>query len=455
MTVTDTTLAREADVSDLAPPKTYLLRADRAKWSVFQLALVTMLSSLDRQVFSVLLVPIQKSLKVSDTAMGLLTGTAFALVYAVVAVPIARLADRMNRRNLIASAMVIWSIATAACGLAYNFLHLMVARVTVGVAEAAVGPAGNSIIADIVPARRRGTAFGVLLVGSAIGFAAGAALAGYLSDRFGWHAALAGVGLPGIILALLFFLTVPEPMRGRQDGDRVGLRSDSTVMDCLRYCAGTRTLRAFIPAYFFHMFYYAGWLVWAPAFLMRVHHLSATHMGALLGMIIASAVFANIATGMISDRLAARYGERWRAYLNAGALIAAAPLMVAALFEPDLKIAFALILAYSFVAGGLTTNSTTIHVAVSPPHMRGAITSIVYLLGNAIAGGTAPLIIGTINDLLKPAYGEDAVRYSLIILPACMLISALFYFLVSRNLEKDLQMIEANTAGKQASRTTN
>ncbi|HEY8521719.1 MAG TPA: MFS transporter, partial [Gammaproteobacteria bacterium] len=173
---------------------------------------------IDRGVLGVLVEPIKAELQISDTAMGLLTGLAFAVFYSVMGVPIARLADRWSRVNVLALAITLWSLATAACGAAWNYLSLFVARSLTGVGEAGGSPPSHSLISDYFPISQRATALAIYAMSVPIGTAIGNFTSGWSNVYLGWRWTFALVGLPGLLVALLVWLTLKEPPRGYSDG---------------------------------------------------------------------------------------------------------------------------------------------------------------------------------------------------------------------------------------------
>jgi len=189
--------------------------------SHFALALLVVVYTfnfIDRQILSILIEPIKLELGLNDTQMGLLTGFAFALFYATLGIPIARYADRANRRNLIAAALGVWSIMTAVSGLAGNFWHLLIARIGVGVGEAGCSPPAHSIIADYFPAEKRATALGIYSLGIPVGIMFGLFAGGWINEYFGWRIAFFVVGIPGLVLAVIVRFTMREPERGMAEG---------------------------------------------------------------------------------------------------------------------------------------------------------------------------------------------------------------------------------------------
>jgi len=414
----------------------------RRTWIVVVLALVSFLAATDRNILSVLLVPIQDDLKVSDTAMGALTGAAFSLVYASAALPLAWLADRTNRRNFLAVAVAFWSAMTALCGLAGSYMQLMLTRFGVAFGEAGHGPAGMSMVADVYPASKRGAAISVLTIGSALGFSAGAFIAGLLNDHFGWKGALMAVGAPGLLVAGLLFLTVPEPKRGAQDGAAAAV-SPVSVLSGLKTLSAVRTFWPLMLGMIFLNVAFMGWLHWLPAFLMRIHHLSTTQMSAIFGLIVGvGGVVSNIFAGVISDRLSRR-GARWRMYYCVAMGVVSVPLLVVGLMLRDATLAVSCMMAYTLAAGGLTTVTSAAAISIAPANLRA---SMVALIGFAVAvfgGGFAPLLIGLLNDALKASLGVEAIRYTLLVGPIGIGLAALMFLIASRSIDQDAEVVGA------------
>ncbi|MCP3730682.1 MFS transporter [Sphingomonas sp. MG17] len=174
-------------------------------------------SYMDRQILAILQEDIRRDLLLSDTQLGLLAGFAFAIFYATLGLPVARLADRGNRVNIIAIALALWSAMTGLCGLAQNFVQLLLARIGVGIGEAGSSPPSHSIIADLYPPEKRAGAMGIYSLGVVLGTAGGAMIGGSLAHFFGWRVAMFAVGVPGILLALVIKWLVVEPRRGLSD----------------------------------------------------------------------------------------------------------------------------------------------------------------------------------------------------------------------------------------------
>ena len=185
------------------------------------LTLTYFFSYMDRQILAILLERIKADLVLTDTQLGLLSGLVFAIFYATLGIPVARLADRTSRRNIIAVSLTIWSAMTALCGLAQNFTQLMLFRIGVGIGEAGSSPPSHSIIADLYPPEKRASAMAVYSLGVVLGAGFGTLIGGVVAHAYGWRIAMMTVGLPGIVLAVVVRLFMVEPRRGLSDVSRV------------------------------------------------------------------------------------------------------------------------------------------------------------------------------------------------------------------------------------------
>src|SRR6201998_119882 len=178
------------------------------------LTLVYALNFLDRTIFNVLIEPIKKEFALSDTTMGLLAGFGFVLFYSLLGIPIARVADRINRRNIVALAFAFWSAMTLLCGMAKSVGTLALARTGVGIGESAGTPASQSLIADLFDKNERPRALGIYAIGTYLGVFLGYFIGGWVNQHYGWRTAFFSAGLPGVALAALLWLTIAEPKRG-------------------------------------------------------------------------------------------------------------------------------------------------------------------------------------------------------------------------------------------------
>ena len=184
------------------------------KYVIFLLLLVHMFNLMDRQIINVLSPAIQQDFSLNDFQVGILTGLPFALLYAIFGFPIARLADKKNRVKIISVCLAFWSLMTALCGMAQNFVHILLARAGVGIGEAGCNPPAHSLISDYFPREQRATALGIYSIGLTAGSFFGILAGGYLASTLGWRWAFIILGIPGVVLGLIVRLTLKEPIRG-------------------------------------------------------------------------------------------------------------------------------------------------------------------------------------------------------------------------------------------------
>ncbi len=289
-------------------------------WTLLLLLFVYTMSFTDRQIIGILMQPIKTEFGVSDTAMGLLSGLAFALFYSALGVPMARYADHANRRNFVAYCCGAWSAMTALCGMAVGFWTLALARVGVAVGEAGGTPPSLSMVADHYPPGKRGRAMSVYMLGPQLGIIFGLALGGWIAHQYGWRQAFLWMAIPGIAAALLLRFTGVEPRRGAWEASAAGPGAGSAPAAPVRepFGAVARDLwqsKAFVRVTLAGlMLGFAGYGigVWTPSFLVRSHGLSLKDAGAAMGLLGGlAAVVGTLIAGWLSDRLARR-DARWR-----------------------------------------------------------------------------------------------------------------------------------------------
>ena len=259
------------------------VQAPRAWYVVIVLGLVYALNIADRYVMSVLIEPIKADLHLSDSAIGFLTGVSLAIFYVTAGIPIATLADRVNRTRLIALALGAWSLVTALCGLTRTYWQLVAARVLVGVGEAGGTPPSASLISDHFGWRRRALALSIYSVGASIGSMIGSG-AGFISDLWGWRSTFLVLGIPGVALAVLLVLTVREPRRGRLDAHGAA-PSGADFREVIRYARSTPSLLHCYAASFLYCLWSWGLMWWTPSYLVRSQHMTLSAAGQSLAWI--------------------------------------------------------------------------------------------------------------------------------------------------------------------------
>lgn len=408
-----------------------------AYYVLSMLFLVLATSLIDRNILGILLEDIKADLQISDTQLGLLTGPAFAVTNAIAGIPLARLADRWSRRDIVAWGLLAWSVLTALQGWTRTFGMLLVARIGVGIGEASTGPSAHSLISDYFPLRQRATAISIYTIGGHLGVWFAFLVGGWLSEAYSWRTALVAVGLPGIVLAFLFRFTIREPVRGAIEG-QVDTGEAVPLGDLVRILGRLSTFRHLAMA--LPLFVCAPYVlnIWGPTFLIRVHGLTKTEIGLWFGLVIGVAGgLGAIAGGLLSDRLARR-DRRWYAWLPAWATLGAVPFYVGFVLAPDPWIALLLLFPTVLLNATSIAPLWAANQAISPLRTRATSYAVIHLGLSAISGGLAPLIVGALNDLLDPRFGEHAIRYSLFLLVGTNVWGALHAYMAGKRLPGDL-----------------
>jgi predicted MFS family arabinose efflux permease len=315
-------------------------------YALFILTVAYTSNYLDRSIVGILAEPIKKELLLSDTELGLLTGFAFAMFYATLGIPIALLSDRANRRNIIAIAITVWSVMTALCGAAQNYTQLLIARIGVGIGEAGASPPSHSMIADMYAPHERSRALAVYALGVYIGGMLGFLIGAYVSTIWGWRAAFYVVGLPGLIIALLVWLTVKEPQRGLADGLDPTMRPKRTLRETIAalgiafaFMWRSKACRHIVIGVTLTSFVGYGGVMWAAPFLERSFGIPRMQVGVILGPIVGFlGGFGVLLGGYLADRLSKRH-LRWNAWIIGIAKFAAAPLILAFYLTADFNTA--------------------------------------------------------------------------------------------------------------------
>jgi predicted MFS family arabinose efflux permease len=376
----------------------------------------------------------------SDTQLGLLGGAAFGLFYAAVGLPVALLADRGNRRTLIAVAVGLWSVMTALCGLATGFGSLFLARVGVGVGEAGGTPPAHSLISDLFPPERRAFALGILYLYVPLGFLIGYSSGGWLDEHVGWRLAFVLVGLPGVLLALIVRLTVREPQRGAAEGIAAADPAPS-LRSTLRVFSRRRSLRHLPLAGAVHGIGAFAAAVWLPSYFVRAFGVGSTEAGLWIALAYgAGGIVGVLCGGALADRVVARTGDpRWYAWGSAAVVAATVPCSALVYLAPSLGLAVAA-LVVAMTLWHMFLGPVTATLQALAGLRRRAVAAALYLfLVNLVSTGLGPLAVGAASDLLGPRLGSDALRYALlVIVTSTSAWAAAHFFWAARSLPADL-----------------
>ena len=421
--------------------------ADEHGWYAYYvlalLWLVYVFNFVDRQVLAILLEPIKKDLGASDTAMGFLSGFAFALFYTVAGIPIARWADRGTRRTIITIGLALWSGMTALSGMARGFVELAAARVGVGIGEAAGSPPAHSLLSDYFPPHRRATALGIYAAGVYVGVMLAFVGGGYVATHFTWRTAFLLVGLPGLPLAALVRLTVREP--ARTAGQGVAASDDRPSLgEVLRFLASKRSFVFVVVAAAFNTLAGYAVLTWGASFLRRVHAMPIGQVGTSLGLIVGiGGTLGSWLGGVLADRLGQR-DPRWYGLVSAIVSALGVPFAVVFLLAPSASMALVAFTPYYVLAQMYIGAMLAVTQGVVTPRMRATASAVVLFVLNLFGLGLGPLVVGALNDTLKARLGDVAIRYSLLGVVAVSALSVPFFLAASRFLRADLGGGEPN-----------
>lgn len=399
------------------------------------LFVVYVFNFIDRQILSILLQPIKEDLQVSDTAMGFLTGFAFAVFYALAGLPLARVADRWVRRSLIALSLATWSLMTAASGLARNFTDLALARVGVGIGEAGCTPPAHSLLSDYFPPERRATVLAVYACGIYMGVGLGFWLGGWLNDAFGWRVAFMVIGLPGVAMAVVVRFTVREPPRGMSERTAATSRSYS-LGETWRFLTRLPSGRRISLGAAFQAFVGYGLGAWIPAFFIRLHGMTPGELGLWLSWItgIGGAIGA-FSGGWLADRWV-RDQPKARAYISLVGALCSIPFIVAALVLENTTLALLSFFPANIFGTMWIGPAGSIVQDLAPPAMRATASAVFIFILTMIGLGAGPQTVGILNDLIGT---PDAIRYSLLgVAVSTSLLSAVFFWLTGKTLERDI-----------------
>lgn len=386
---------------------------DRDRWYV--LAVMTVVYALniaDRFSISTLIEPIRLELQLTDSGVAFLTGVALALFYVTIGIPIALLADKANRRNILVIALALWSAMTAVCGLAQNYWQLLLARFGVGIGEAGGTPPATSLLADKFPASKRPMALTIFALGACLGAWLGSSVAGSVADKGGWRAAFLALGIPGLVVALIAWLTVREPRRGQLD-EATEKPVPPTLRATLTYIRQHKIAFHLLMGGSVATLWSWGLMWWMPTFLVRSYHMSVGQAGELLGPM---HLFAGTAGTLLASWLMSRpaatspqYVIRLLAWVTALTTVPSLLLLVVHSEQWTRLLLWIFVPSVYFYIGpilGLLQNAV-------PPQMRATTCALLLFAANICNLVIAPQLIGWLSDWFS---GPESLRWAMLVL---------------------------------------
>jgi len=402
------------------------------------LLLAYIFNFIDRQIIGVLAIPIKAELQLTDTQLSLMGGIAFALFYSGIAIPVAWLADRKNRVNIIAFSVALWSAFTALCGVAQNFWHLFLARMGVGIGEAGGVAPSYALISDFFPKERRARALALFSLGIPIGSALGVFFGGWIASNLDWRSAFLIVGLAGLPAALLVKIGIKEPVRGGFD------TADGQASEPAPPFGVVAARLARTPSFWLLSFGAAsgsilgyGLIFWLPSFFSRSFDLELVEVSWFYGSIV---LVGGIAGTWLGGWLGDRTGpDRPGTYalIPAVCFLISAPVFATGLFAPSLTVGWILFAIGQMLALAWLGPVIAAVQHIVPPNMRATASASFLFINNLIGIGFGIFFLGFMSDSMTAAYGEDALRYSILYGLVFYLLSSLLYFIAAKRLPTD------------------
>jgi len=408
------------------------------------LFLITVVNYLDRQVLSIVQEDIKVDLNLTDSQLGYLV-LAFGLMHALLAIPIGRMADKKSRKKILATCLAIWSGFTALGGSVNSFVQLFITRLGVGGGEAGVTPTSYSLVSDKFPLNKRATALAVLAVGISIGAMFSLILGGKLADTIGWRWTFVAFGIPGLILAIIFMLTIEAPARG--ESDKISKVKESDFGQTMGFLFKSRS---FVLALMGAMFNgVAGYSVlgWYPSYYIRTFGLSKSEVGLAYGLTIGITGFISLMTvSYLADRLG-KSDVRWYAWIITVALLIAAPFFYSSIFVDSFSLSLTLAGVGLFFGQSVLAINNSLIQNTSPVQMRGVGSAIKTTVMSFVGYGVGGAVVGVLADYFATDDPSHGLKMALAVIMSFYLLAALVFFMSSFTLKKDIERAVAMSAG--------
>jgi MFS family permease len=413
----------------------------RAWVALAMLCFIYVLNFLDRQLLAILAKPIQDTLHVSDSQLGLIGGLYFALFYCFISIPVGWLADRSNRVRVLALACALWSAATVACGLARTYPQLVLARMTVGIGEAGGVPPSYAIISDYFPPRMRGTALGLFNLGPPIGAALGIAFGASIAASYSWRHAFVTLGAVGVVAAVALLLVVREPRRGGLDPAAVAPidAQPAPFLATLKMFFSRRELRLAALGSGATQFLTYGLGNFTTLFLMREKGMTLEDVALWYALVVAIGMSGGIfVSGFLLDRFA-RVSRKAYALLPAASLALAVPFYIAFVWAPDWRLALVCLLGPTFLNYFYLSCSVTLVQQEVRPDQRVMSGALLLLVMNMIGLGLGPTWVGAASDWFRASHPDNSLQMALYTLVPCYVVAIAVFLRLARVLGQDAQ----------------
>lgn len=419
------------------------------RYSVYVLVLlfvVSVFSYVDRTIITVLQVHLKRDLGLSDTQLGVLTGASFALLYTIGALPLARLADRTVRRNLLTVSLFVWSLMTALSGFAQNFISLIVLRMGVAIGEAGCAPTTHSLIADYFTPRRRATAEAFWALSIPIGTMVGLAAGGWLAETVGWRHTFMFLGIAGVVAAPFVWLTLREPKRGQHDAPGTYLEVPD-LKTSFAILWNTRTYRYMVLATGFHTIVYFAFMSWSAPFYVRLHDMTlgdvAFRLAVLTGV---GGVIGTFLGGFMAD-IMGRRDARWYMWTPMIASLLTPPFGIAQFLTADNDLSWLLAIVPSIAINAYVAPINATTQSLMPPAMRAFAASVLVLAAGLFGMAIGPVLVGALSDLFGARMGEEGLRYAIVVPLGLDFVAAALFFASARHAPREMALSAERARG--------
>lgn len=414
-----------------------------ARTVLFLLTLIAMVQFFDRALMVVILEPLKQEFSLTDSQLGFLSGFSYAAAFALAGIPFGWMADRGNRRNLLAALLAIWSALVAFAGSANSFMALVITRVGIGAADAGGQPCSVSIISDLYPAQRRAGAVAIFFVGVPLGMASGFIVGAIVAGHLGWRTAFYVAAVPGAVLTILLLLLVKEPKRGASDGISESKDPAPPLSETIGFMRSQKSLVNLMLASVLVTASSSAMMSWIGSLLVRVHGLSLENVGLLTGLCMGGfGAIGTLVFGWVADRQGLKDMRNQPRMMAIAAAVIAISGTAVSLLPTVLGAAVSLALFASMVAG-LNGPTYALTQSLVKVRMRGTSMSTLVVLLNLIGVGVGPALAGILSDQFAAAYGAESVRWAMVCV-LLMNIPAVFLFVrCAHTIQDDLQRAQA------------
>ncbi len=434
---------QNSDFNSVETQSTEAPSAWRARTVLIVLTLIATVQFFDRALMVVILEPLKQEFSLTDAQLGFLSGFSYAAAFALAGIPFGWMADRGNRRNLLAALLAIWSALVAFAGSANSFMALVLTRVGIGAADAGGQPCSVSIISDLYPTQRRASAVAIFFVGVPLGMASGFIVGAIVAGQLGWRTAFYVAAAPGVLLTILLLLLVKEPKRGASDGLQESKDNAPPLSETFAFMRSQKSLVYLMAASVLVTASSSAMMSWIGSLLVRVHGLSLENVGMLTGLCMGGfGAIGTIVFGWVADRQGAKDMRNQPRMMAIAAAVIAISGTAVSLLPTVLGAAISLALFASMVAG-LNGPTYALTQSLVKVRMRGTSMSTLVVLLNLIGVGVGPALAGILSDQFAAAFGAESVRWAMVCVLMMNIPAVVLFVRCAHTIQDDLQRAQA------------